>query len=286
MNANRLIPSAKPATGNKDAPLIRFFCLAYALSWIFWLPSIFLSQSPAMPFLYLIGGFGPSTAGFILLARTMDKAGQKDAMLRLSRFQNISGGWYAFIFLVFPAAAGLAILSYRLVYGSPPDLPGLQGFSCRPAELLVLVFVAIQSLLVGPLAEEIGWRGFALDRLQTRWNPLAAGLILGVVWSLWHLPLFFIPGSMYFEWGFGTGLFWLFLLRMTALSILMTGVYNHTGRSILSAILMHFAFNFTFSFLQPSPPAIHLFGTIYIVILAAVFSIFLNSGKGKASIEI
>jgi membrane protease YdiL (CAAX protease family) len=268
------MPLAKPVTGKKDTPLIHFFGLAYALSWIFWLPAIFLPQSPAMPVLYLIGGFGPSTAGFIFLARTMNKTGQKDALHRLSRFQQISGGWYAFIFLIFPAVAGLAILIYQLVYGSPPDLPALQGFSGRPAELLVLVFIAIQSLLMGPLAEEVGWRGFALDRLQSRWNPLAAGLILGVVWSLWHLPLFFIPGGMYFEWGFGTDLFWLFLLRMTALSVLMTGVYNHTGRSILSAILMHFVFNFTFSFLQPSPPGIHLFGTLVLIILAAVFSIF------------
>ncbi|NMB54446.1 MAG: CPBP family intramembrane metalloprotease [Leptolinea sp.] len=276
------MPLAKPIIGKNDTPLIHFFGLAYGLSWIFWLPAIFLSRSPAMPVLYIVGGFGPSIAGFIYLARTMDKASQNDVLHRLSCFQLISGGWYAFIFLIFPVAAGLAILIYQLVYGSSPDLPALQGFSGRPAELLVLVFIAIQSLLMGPLAEEVGWRGFALDRLQSRWNSLAASLILGVVWSFWHLPLFFIPGGMYFEWGFGTGLFWLFLLRMTALSILMTGVYNHTGRSILSAILMHFAFNFTFSFLQPSPPGIHLFGTIVFIILAATLSIFSINKKETA----
>lgn len=71
----------------------------------------------------------------------------------------------------------------------------------------------------------------------------------------------------YYEWGFRTNLFWLFLLRMTLLSVPMTWVYNSNQRSILSAILFHFAYNFTFSFVYPIPETVHLYGTALVLIM-------------------
>jgi hypothetical protein len=80
---------------------------------------------------------------------------------------------------------------------------------------------------------------------------------------VWHVPRFFVrdAGSFYCEWGLGTPLFWLFLLRMTALSAPIPWVYNNNGRSILSAILLHLAYNFTFSFLYPVPETMRLAGS-------------------------
>ncbi len=255
-----------------DTPLLWFFLLAFGLSWILWIPAAFLDPASAEPvvfILYLIGGFGPSVAGLLMIGRTMDKAGQQDVFQRLLDFHRIGWRRFSFIIAIFPLLGWFSVQVYRLVTGSHPDLPALQGFSGKPGDFVALVFIAIQVLLMGPLAEELGWRGFALDRLSSRWNILFAGLILGVIWGLWHLPLFFISGSMYAGWGFGTGLFWLFLLRMTALSILISRVYEWTTRSILSAVLMHFMFNFTYGFFQPSPAEIHLYGTLIITLLAA-----------------
>jgi hypothetical protein len=84
--------------------------------------------------------------------------------------------------------------------------------------------MALQAALLGPLSEELGGRGYPLDALQTVWGALASSLVVGFFWSVWHAPLFFIPdgGSFYYQWGFGTALFWLLLLRMTLLSVLMT----------------------------------------------------------------
>jgi membrane protease YdiL (CAAX protease family) len=95
----------------------------------------------------------------------------------------------------------------------------------------------------GPLPEEIGWRGFALDRLQIRMSALRASLVLGLVWSLWHVPLFFVPGSFQADLGPGSPRFWIFLAGLIPLSVLMTWVYNNASRSTLSAVLMHFSGN-------------------------------------------
>jgi membrane protease YdiL (CAAX protease family) len=95
----------------------------------------------------------------------------------------------------------------------------------------------------GPLPEEMGWRGFALDRLQFRMTPLQASLVLGSVWALWHVPLFFIPGSYQAGLELGSPRSWIFLSSMVPLSVLMTWVYNNTSRSTLSAVLIHYSGN-------------------------------------------
>lgn len=193
----------------------------------------------------------------------------------------INGYWYVFIFTLFPLLAITVIVIYRLAHGIMPSLPSLDGFTGQTGDFITLAVIAVQSFIMGPLSEEIGWRGYALDKLQNGFRPIIASLILGLLWELWHLPLFFIKDSMYFEWGAGTWLFWLFIMRMTALTIIMTVVYNANHRSILSAILLHFMFNFTFVFLQPAPMEIHGYGTLILVLLAGF--LFLRFNKNPES---
>jgi len=253
-----------------------FFLLAYTLSWIFWIPASLLRQeSSALPIfvLYLLGGFGPSIAGVIMIDRSQDKIGQRDFLRRSFSFKLIGGRWYALILLVFPVFAILSVLLYLLAEGAMPSIPSLTEIGTQPIQLLFLPIIAIQVIITGPLSEEIGWRGLALDKLQAKWSSLVASLTLGLFWSLWHLPLFFLKNNLYYEWGFGTVAFWLFLLRMPMLSLLMTWVYNNNQRSILSAILMHFTFNFTFGFFQPAPVLLHLFVTTVFCVAGVVVAI-------------
>jgi membrane protease YdiL (CAAX protease family) len=109
---------------------------------------------------------------------------------------------------------------------------------------LAVIPFAIFTLAFGPLPEEIAWRGYALDRLQTRWNALISSLILGTAWTVWHLPLFSIAGS-YQNSLVGSSSFWLFMLDKVPQSVVMTWIYNHNQRSTLSAVLLHFMVNFT-----------------------------------------
>jgi membrane protease YdiL (CAAX protease family) len=125
-------------------------------------------------------------------------------------------------------------------------------------------------LVIGPLAEEFGWRGFALDQLQSKWSALVSSLVLGVFWWLWHLPLFFMIGMVQNELGFGTLAFWAFATNVLAQSILYTWVYNSTGRSILAVILMHFMHNSTQNLLMPLSDRTFLLSNALLVAAAAV----------------
>ena len=258
----------------------RFLLLAFGLSWILWIPAVLMEQAEFQPVkfvLFIIGGFGPTIAGILSIRCDRDLAAEQDIFKKLTGVRLISRSWYVFIVLAFPLLAVLAIAIYRTAYGAMPYLPSLEGFDLNAGNIITLVMIMIQSIVLGPLSEEIGWRGYLLDKLQNRYGVLAASLILGLLWGMWHFPLFFFEGSMYHEWGAGTMLFWLFLLRMTALTVIMTVVYYANNRSLLSAILLHFMFNFTFIFLQPAPLEIHRDGTILLVLLAG--SLFVGFRK-------
>ncbi|HTO74161.1 MAG TPA: type II CAAX endopeptidase family protein [Gemmatimonadales bacterium] len=95
------------------------------------------------------------------------------------------------------------------------------------------------NLLGGPLNEEPGWRGYALPRCQERFGALGGSLVLGVVWALWHVPLFLLQGYL-------TVPVWAFVFLLICLSVLMTWVYNISSGSVITAVLMHAAFNSSF----------------------------------------
>ena len=94
--------------------------------------------------------------------------------------------------------------------------------------------------LGGPLGEEIGWRGYALPRLQQRFGMAAGSIVLGVLWALWHWPVFFIPGLDQYGQAFVP-----YILYVTALSVAFAWLYNNTAGSLLLAVLMHTAVNQT-----------------------------------------
>ena len=139
--------------------------------------------------------------------------------------------WLLPIFLIPLIIPALAIMLYRLLGGVPPDLPVLS----QPW-LILTTFVFM--FLIGGGPEEFGWRGYALDRLQARWSPLVASLILGVIWGVWHTPLFFIRSTAQYYTPY-----WAFMLLAVSFSILTTWVYNGSGKNFFAAWLFHGAIN-------------------------------------------
>jgi len=104
--------------------------------------------------------------------------------------------------------------------------------------------------IYGPFPEELGWRGYALDRLQARWNALVSTLILGAIWALWHLPLFFIKDTLFYSQGAWSPWFWLFVVGVIPTAVIYTWIFNNTRRSTLAAILFHFMSNVTYEHCQ------------------------------------
>jgi uncharacterized protein len=235
-------------------PFFTFLLLAYGLTWVFWIPAVLLRQE-LMTFptivLHTLGGFGPSLAGILMVYRMRDRAGWKDFWRRVVDLRQVGLHRSLLILAFFPLLALLAIALSSLV-GAPAHLfTTILRIAANPLLLLVML---LAGLIGGPVAEELGWRGFALDIVQVRWNAALSSLVLGFFWWGWHLPLFFIPGTVQHGLGVNTLDFWLFAINPIPLSLLFAWVYYRTGRSILSAILMHLSFNFAANLFYPLSP--------------------------------
>jgi uncharacterized protein len=221
-----------------------YFVATFAWTWLIWGMAIVLgiSMETAMGLgILLLGALGPMVTGIGFIYLTRDKEGRCDYWKRVISFKRIPARWYLVIFLFAPILNILAALLDSLTGGGGTTW-GEAVLNFVPDPLSLIPSILFASLI--PFIEELGWRGYVLDRLQARQNALVSSLILGVVWALWHLPLFFVEGSYQAGLGVGTLAFWLFMIGIVHLSLLFTWIYNNTGRSILAVILFHAMVNF------------------------------------------
>lgn len=240
-----------------------FFGLAYGLTWLFWIPvALWSAAEPATPTLVLhyLGGLMPPLVAILLVHARHDRSFRRDYWQRAVDVRRIGLRWYAVIVLTVPALTALGALMDVLLGGEGARPEAAARFFDQP---LSLVSLALFLLLFGPIPEELAWRGYALDGLQRRWSALHASLILGAVWSVWHLPLFAIAGS--YQYAHRDPFhFALFVISIFAQAVVITWIYNNTQRSTLSAILMHFMINFVGELFALSPRAdlFHVIGWI------------------------
>lgn len=225
-------------------PLFSYFFIAYMISWLGWLPLV-LSQTGLglLPFrlspaAILAGALGPIGSGFLLTATTSGKAGLRSLLSRFILWR-VGVQWYGF------AVFGIPVLFLLGILVAVPGALASFHFSTLPSAFLLYVSYLIVGLFISPLAEEPGWRGFALPRLQASYGPLRGSAILGLLWGGWHFPLFLIPGYN----GAGTGFlgvsipFVAFLFAICSGTIVITWVFNHTRESLFIALLIHSAIN-------------------------------------------
>jgi membrane protease YdiL (CAAX protease family) len=208
-------------------------------------------QSSLGTALLALGGLGLPLGGTVMTWRVAGRDGLRDLGRRLAQPGRIPGGWWAVVLLLMPvlklSAGGLAVFSG--VTDAPFNLEEAAALVARPGELLSFLGFL---LLLGPLPEEIGWRGYLLDRLQRRTTALGASLGVGLAWAAWHGPLFFMTG--YFARAGGAPEPLQFGVMILLISVLYTWIYNHTGRSVLAAILFHFSVNAAGELLDAAPP--------------------------------
>ncbi|MBD2078871.1 type II CAAX endopeptidase family protein [Leptolyngbya sp. FACHB-17] len=217
------------------ANLFTYCLIAFGWSWLCWLCAN-LCANLVLPFagvaaavLGILASFGPSLAAIVLSALGSSRI---RAFLTQSCHWRVSWIWYGIAFLL-PAAIMGIVVGLHLAFGGtlPPS-------SVSGRWLLAVLNFILVLLIGGPLGEEFGWRGYLLPRLQRRFNALWASLILGIIWSTWHLPLFFTPGTVQQQLPIV-----LFFLNTTALSILFTWLFNRTDGSVVIAIVLHTAVN-------------------------------------------
>jgi membrane protease YdiL (CAAX protease family) len=177
----------------------------------------------------LVALCGPAVAAFATAA-LIGRAALGDLADRLAQWR-VAPGWYVLALLLpLPVSAMAAGLEYLAGARGPIALQPILALN-----LVVFVLVA---------GEEIGWRGFALPRLLARFGSWRSSFLLGLVWALWHVPLFFIPGMPQHGSPIPA-----FALYTVALSVILTFLVQRTGGSLIIATLFHGAVN-TFGFVN------------------------------------
>ncbi len=174
--------------------------------------------------LFFLAVYAPGLTAFTIVLAYGGRAGFARYLSRLALWRAPLG-WWAVLLAGIPAVfmAGAALKGVPLV----PDLPGIWQ---------VLGFMAFMALL-GPM-EEFGWRGLALPLMQRHLAPIWAGLVLGLIWGLWHLPAFLLSGLPQSGWSFMP-----FFIGATAVGVILTPLFNASGGSMLLAMLYHFQLN-------------------------------------------
>jgi CAAX protease family protein len=222
-----------------------YFVATFLWTWLIWGAAILMGVSMETAggvIVLLLGVIGPAVMGITFTYLTRDKEGRRDYWKRVIDFKRIPGKWYLVIFLFVPVLNILAALLDGVTGGGGTTW-GEAALNLLSNPVAVIPSILFSSLI--PFLEELGWRGYVLDRLQEKRSALASSLILGVIWSVWHLPLFFVPGSYQAGLGVGTLAFWLFIIGIIPLNVPFTWIYNNTDRSTLAVILFHSMVNFT-----------------------------------------
>jgi uncharacterized protein len=223
---------------SRPLPVLAFFLLAFAITWAFWLPSALVeAEAPVLPF--GPGLYGPSIAAIVVLL----VVGGRRAVGHLLRgllLWRISWRWYAFI-VGFPVVlAGFAWLGDWVLTGqaagfADADIHGQLPEDLAELPILLLVpLVFLGTLFGAPLGEELGWRGYALPRMQAWLGPASAGLVVGLAWGAWHLPLFWMEFMAHADYSIAS-----FMVNIVLASIVFVWLFNATGGSLLIVVLFH-----------------------------------------------
>ncbi len=254
------------------APLVWFFVLAFVIAWS--LMGIVIAANygwidTALPFepLLILGSWIPNIAAIIVLGLIIKRKGAIRELFKGWLKFRVNPLWY--LAAISPVILGfLTIEVFKALYGYTPSL----NIFSDPLEFIVLLVLIT---ITGAMGEELGWRGFALPWLQTRMSALGSSVLLGSLWSIWHLPLWFAGA------GFENNPFWAYFITGVAFSIMLTWACNNSKGSLVIASLGHLALNVSVNMFDGV--ALPVYGIMFILFAAMIVLVYgqktLSKGK-------
>jgi uncharacterized protein len=233
-------------------PLGGFFLLAFAVSWVLWVPLLYghfqygwttWEGNPwtnTRTLLGLLGSLGPAISAIVLTYSLEGKEGVRRLFKRMLLWRVGLMWWLVGLY---------AFWLIGSIVSSVLQLAPLQNVALQSGFALVNIPVIISllqmPLLIGMVGEEVGWRGFALPRLLDRYDPIVSSVILALPWIVWHAPL-----AVFQEWTGNTPILrflFQYALLVLPLTLVFTWFFQKTKGSILLAMVLHRAFNLTFN---------------------------------------
>ncbi|GAA1581504.1 CPBP family intramembrane glutamic endopeptidase [Actinoplanes couchii] len=264
-----------PSPVRRRSGLALFWAVTFTTTLACWLTAIAIGGEPtsfptAIP--YLLGGFGPVFGAIaVRIRRAHRREPVPDHTVRLRQGGRLLLA-LPLLVLAVATVAGAALLAAAL--GGPAvDLTGgrdLVATAGGPVPFLISMLIA------GPIAEEPGWRGTAYPRLRATMNRLQTGLVLGAAWAVWHLPLFFITGTVQNELGLFSWSGLLFTLSVFPMALLTGYAYESAG--VIASIAVHFGVNTTMALLTVKSPATQ---AAVLMIQIVVAALLLASQRGR-----
>jgi membrane protease YdiL (CAAX protease family) len=195
--------------------------------------------------LLILGLLGPMLGGIGFTYLTQGPEGRRDYWARIIDPRRIPPRWYLVILLFAPGLWAVAVL-LDVASGASTALAQIaKTVAPLLAAPSTIVPFVLGAFVYGPIPEELGWRGYVLDRLQARWSALASSLVLGALWAAYHLPLFYMRDTFHAAQGAWSPWFFSFMVQVVAAAVIFTWIFNNTRRSTLAAILFHLMLNVT-----------------------------------------
>lgn len=225
---------------NDGKLLILFFIITLVWTWGFGFVPVFMgiAGTPLGTFLFYFGGGAPSVTALFIVFLTYSKEQRKDYFTRCFSFRYMGIKWLVLTILFFTliSVIGIGIGVYLLGY-SLPEMAYIHAIMQNPLNLFLVLFLSVIS---GPLNEEFGWRGYALDKLFVKFGFTRATLLLGFIWGIWHLAWFFTPGQAQYNL-LQNSLFdaVMYIPSVMLFNFAVSYVYIKTKRSILAGALVH-----------------------------------------------
>ncbi len=217
----------------------KFFLLTFAYSWVIWIPSVLDGLGIKLPFsvagystvVVIIGAFAPLLAAITLVAREEGWKGTR-VFFRQALDIHIKP-----VFLVVALALPILIhwIAHYLALAVGLDVAKTlfpTEISVAPIVLAIPYFILM--LVIGGGQEEFGWRGYAQEPLQEKIGVIPASLVIGVIWGIWHLPLWFMTGDLHSAYSFLA-----FVMMTTSISIIYAWLYNSSGKKLIVVMFFH-----------------------------------------------
>ncbi len=255
----------------QNYPVALYFLIAYAFSWL--VGGVLIARAhglvTAPQWLHYVSAFGPMIAAIMVTAAFDGRAGLAELWRRIARV-DVGLRWWL-IAVGTPLALGVvAAVVYAFEQGMLPDI-ALFGEVDYLGNIGALAALGLWMATYG-FGEEIGWRGFALHRLQSG-GWIRAAVIIGVLWGVWHLPYFFYKDNFM---ALGIGGFAGYLISIVMGSILLSWIYRGSGNSILMVALWHGLFDFV----SASPVAEGTANAVISIVVIGWVIVILRQARG------